>query len=89
VSGSNGKVNGLPAPLVPRREGVAVGRIVECRFRMPGSRDGRTKVGMAVVKEVHPEKLIVKVFTGTINGRDDPVVEIDRLRGEWRLLYGR
>jgi hypothetical protein len=83
---SNGKLNGHRAELKPAREGVAVGKFVRCRFRLPGAKDGRTAIGMAVVKEVHPKKLVVKVF-GAAHDRPDPIVEIDRLHGEWRLLY--
>lgn len=79
----NGKAN--CAPVAFRREGVAAGKFIQCRFPIPGDRNGKTAVGMAVVREVHPDKLVVKVFGGTAQA--DPVIEVDRLQGEWRLLY--
>lgn len=84
MSGLNGHRH---KQVVPRREGVAVGRFIECRFWVPNSKPPRTALGMALVKEVHPDKLVVKVFSPTGMGQPDPIVEIDRVKGEWRLLY--
>lgn len=84
MSGLNGHRH---KQVIPRREGVAVGKFVECRFLVPNSKPARKALGMAVVKEVHPDKLVVKVFSPTGTGQQDLIVDIDRLHGDWRLLY--